>query len=290
MSSDAPSDRPAGDRPTEPFARGRIQWSRPPQPVFHVGPLPRGEGISAPPPRPAAGILSGSMIPQARSEAAPPPEPIAEPEPIPAPEPEALVAPTSGETLIEPDEPEPVTTVPPPLSDEAPPRAEPRSLPSVVVTPAIYAQVGAAFQKAAARSDKRMLVLAGVGVIAVIGGFIWLATLPAPQPVDAVGTAATPEVAVQAPAAAEVAPAAVAAPPPVVRAASPLAAPPAPAPAARPAPRPTPRVAAPVVEVPAEPAPLAIETAPLVVEPPTPATPPPASADAPISTQPQPLD
>eukprot|EP01035_Chromulina_nebulosa_P014860 gene14860-19667_t len=34
MSSETPSVPPAEDRPTEPFSRGRIVWSRPPQPVF----------------------------------------------------------------------------------------------------------------------------------------------------------------------------------------------------------------------------------------------------------------
>jgi hypothetical protein len=297
MSSDAPSDRPAGDRPTEPFARGRIQWSRPPQPVFHVGPLPRAEAAPQRPSRPAAGILTGSMIPPARREPEPEPEvapveaePVAAAEPVVEPEPEHVAAPTSGETVIEPEAPEPVVTVPPPLSTEAEPAAEARSLPSVVVTPAIYAQVGAAFQKAAARSDKTWLAVAGIGALVVIGGFIWLATLPAPSQVDdGPPLLAAPEAALETPAEVE----APTAPAPVARSPQPQAqtqAQPA-APASRATARPAPRAAAPTVaEAPPEPAPLVIETAPLAVEPPTPATLPPSNPDAPIATRPTPLE
>lgn len=215
MSSETPSGPPAEDRPTEPFSRGRIVWSRPPQSVFRVGPLPRvAPGPAARPVRGSgAGILTGSMIPQARAASPPaeaPVEPVvealapqpesvvepvaAEPEPV-APEPEPVVAefepvaepvqsapwPAPQEMVIEPETPEPAVTLPPPLSTEAKPAARPRELPSVVVTPAIYASVGAAMQTVT-RGD-RWPIVAGIAALAVIGGFIWLATLPAPQPV-----------------------------------------------------------------------------------------------------------
>ncbi|OMG52771.1 hypothetical protein, partial [Brevundimonas sp. ZS04] len=42
-------------RAPEPFRRGQITWGRPPQAAFHVGPLPRDEGLArlaAMPPHP----------------------------------------------------------------------------------------------------------------------------------------------------------------------------------------------------------------------------------------------
>lgn len=316
MSSETPSDPPAGDRPTEPFTRGRIVWGRPPQQVFRVGPLPSG-GTFPETPRAArpsgASILTGSMIPPARA-----PEPVAEaaaedrPEPVEtvvevaAPEPEAVaapepepaavefeaaaepVAPAPQEIVVEPEAPEPAVTVPPPLSTEAKPAAKPRSLPSVVVTPAMYASVGAAIQKAA--KGDRWLILAGVAALVIIGGFVWLATLPGPQPV---APAPTPLAVSETPLVEEAAPVETAAPAvtePLPRATpAPVTAAPVERPAVRPA---TPSRAAPVVvRPPVETAPRPyIETAPLVVETPTPAAPPPRDPDAPVSTAPQPLD
>lgn len=315
MSSETP-EGPSEDRPTEPFARGRIQWSRPPQPVFHAGPLPQGR--SRPQARPApgvgGGILSGSMIPQARSAPVPEPEPEPEaappplvedvvvespPEPVAAATPEAETVaaqpapeprPVEPEIVIEAAPPEPEVTEPLPSSGKAKPGTRTRSLPSVVVTPAIYASVGAAMQKVA--KNDRGLLAAGVAAVAVIGGFVWLATLPAPQPVDQGPTpmiAETPTLTEEGltedapPAAATApAPAAVARPTPA----------PVTARAQAPEPRPTTRPA-PVVVTPrsVETAPRPyIETAPLVVEPPTPAAPPPSDPEAPIVTRPQPLD
>lgn len=318
MSSETPPGPPAEDRPSEPFARGRIVWSRPPQPVFRVGalrdvaPAPAARPVR----RPGAGILTGSMIPPTRAAApaiepvpeapvepvveavAPQPEPIApEPEPVVeavAPEPEPVApesepTPAPQEIVIEPEAAEPAVTVPPPLSTEAKPTARPRELPSVVVTPAIYATMGAAMQKVA--KGDRWPIVAGVAALVVIGGFIWLATLPAPQPV---APAPTPLVADAAPleettVVEEVAPAT--GRPATVRAAS-APRPATAAPVTDPPRRPTP--AAPVVVVapaPVEAAPRPyIETAPLIVEPPTPAAPAPADPDAPIATRPQPLD
>ena len=331
MSSETPSGPPV-ENPPEPFARGRIVWSRPPRPVFRVGPLPRvAPSLAARPVRRSgAGILTGSMIPPARAASpaagvlpeasvepvveavAPQPEPDA-PEPVVeavAPEPEPVVAgfepwaepvqaapgptPAPQETIVEPEAPEPVVTVPPPLSTEAKPAAKPRELPSVVVTPAIYATVGAAIEKV--KKTDLWLIVAAIAAVLVTGGFIWLATLPAPQPV---APGPTPLVADAAPPAATTV---VEEPPPEIETAAPVRVTSAPAPArAAPAaaapvtaqPR-RPTRAAPVVGVPPAPVETAprpyIQTAPLIVEPPTPAAPAPADPDAPVSTAPQPLN
>ncbi|MGO4411164.1 hypothetical protein, partial [Brevundimonas sp. M-11_2] len=63
----------ADDKPV-PFARRPVQWGRPPQTVFRVGPLPRGGALppqaAAPTPRPAAprpassGVFAGSLVPR----------------------------------------------------------------------------------------------------------------------------------------------------------------------------------------------------------------------------------
>lgn len=310
MSSETPKGPPA-DRLTEPFTRGKITWGRPPQAVFQVGPLPRATAapLVTPPPARATGasILSGSMVPPAKPASAPVPqpefdgpefEPVVEPEVVaPSPEPEPLVlepepVAAAPEIVVEPETPEPAVTVPPPLSSEARPAAEPRKLPSVVVTPAIYATVGAAIEKVTKKD--RWLVVAAVAAIVVTGGFIWLATLPAPQPVDdAAGPALVAEAPlveqtppVEAPTPARTAPAETAS-----ASAAPATAAPAPTAPARPA-QTRPAPAAPIVVTPpveAAPQP-SIEIAPLVVEPPTPAEPAPTNPDAPVSTAPQPLN
>ncbi|WP_396594400.1 hypothetical protein [Brevundimonas sp. R86498] len=216
--SDTPPRPEAEGAPAEPFVRGRIQWSRPPQTVFRVGPLPeapvplstpRLTGI--PLRKPGGGVLSGSMIPTARPAApepavpettperpAPPPEPelLAEPTPLPEPAPEPVPQPRPEpapqpaprvEQVVEVEAVEMVETVPP-LAGEAPPVAEPRSLPSVVVTPTLYATVSAAVQTVKPRDRWTFLVVAVVAV-AVTAGFVWLATLPgggsAPLDLDA---------------------------------------------------------------------------------------------------------
>lgn len=330
MSSESPKDTPA-DRSDEPFARGRIQWGRPPQTTFRVGPLPSA-GATPPPPRSAsaAGILTGSMIPSARpAESAPlapeesiaapveaeaivppppldpepepvvepvfeavAPEPVVEPEPVVTPEPEPVAAARPQEIVIEPEAAEPAVTVPP-LSGEAKPAARPRELPSVVVTPTLYATMGAAVQKVT--KGDRWTVVAGVVAVVVIGGFIWLATLPGPRPV---AEGPTPLAAGAAPlddtplveetfAPAEVEDSAPAARAPA--AAAPVAATPAPATVAPRRPATTP--ATPIVIAPTQTAPRPyIETAPLVIDPPTPAEPAETDPDAPIVTRPQPLD
>ncbi|MBK1976783.1 hypothetical protein JIX58_13600, partial [Brevundimonas diminuta] len=48
-------ETPSAPRAPEPFRRGQITWGRPPQAAFHVGPLPRDEGLArltAMPPHP----------------------------------------------------------------------------------------------------------------------------------------------------------------------------------------------------------------------------------------------
>ena len=313
MSSETPKG-PAEERPTEPFARGKITWGRPPQAVFQVGPLPRAGTAPAAAQRSTRptgeGILSGSMVPPAKSVAEPVTEtnydaaelePVVEPEAVtpppesepivvavePEPLPEPVVAPQ--EILVEPDAPEPAVTLPPPLSSETKPAAEPRKLPSVVVTPAIYATVGAAIEKVTKKD--RWLVFAGIAAVVVTGAFIWLATLPAPQPVDAAPSSLVPDAPPieAAPVSAEVS-IPEASPAPTRAAPLPAAAAPAAPVIAQPRPS-TPARAAPIVIAPVEAAPQPyIETAPLVIEPPTPATPAPTNPDAPIATGPQPLN
>jgi hypothetical protein len=300
MPSDVPPGTPSPDPKAEPFTRGRIQWGRPPQTVFQVGPLPRSAG---PLPswaqsghQPGAGILSGSMAPpQAATpepEAAPvaePPAPEVRPKPIPEPEPIASAPPQPAPEVIVEAEPVVAAPTPPPVADEAP-AAEPRALPSVVVTPAIYATVSAAIETVT-RKDRWMIVAAVVAVL-VTGGFIWLATLPgggsaeldlsAPPPVVEGSTPLPAETLAPVEAVSAEEPAA----PPVVTA--------APAPARTPTPpaRTAPRTPAPIVVTPppaSTPRPY-IETQPLAVEPPTPAQAPPSDPDAPIATRPQPLN
>ncbi len=320
MSDTPPRPGPEG-APAQPFQRGRIQWSRPPQPVFRVGPLPRAAGsafVAQPVRQPGPGILTGSMIPPARpsqpepeSEVEVVPDSLAEPiEPLAeaiaavaeapsAPEPEQIEARPSPESrpaaprevLVEIEPAEPVETLTPPLSGDAQPAAEPRSMPSVVVTPAIYATVSAAIETVTKKD--RWIIVAAVVAVLVTGGFIWLATLPS-------GGASQIDLAAPPPAAdgltvevVDPAPAPAAAP--VDRGvASPVPSAPAAEAPTRPAAR-TPDPVRPTAPVTAAPTPQTvapqpyIETAPLAVEPPTAAQPAPSDADAPIPTQPQPL-
>ncbi|MBN9480635.1 MAG: hypothetical protein J0I52_10375, partial [Bordetella sp.] len=60
----------------EPFRRGRITWGRPPQAVFHVGPLPRDEGLArltAMPPYPKPAQARPAPSPRQPAPAAPTP-------------------------------------------------------------------------------------------------------------------------------------------------------------------------------------------------------------------------
>lgn len=183
MSTEPPSRPDREGAPAEPFTRGRIEWSRPPRPVFRVGPLPRPEvapGAAPPPRKPGAGILTGSMIPP-RRVAPDIPEPAAvspsEAEAAPeAPEPAPPPPPPPLERIVE-IEPAEMTETVAPLSGNPEPAVAPRSLPSVVVTPTLYATVGAAIQTV--KKNDRWIVVAAVAAVVITAGFVWLATLPA---------------------------------------------------------------------------------------------------------------
>jgi hypothetical protein len=203
----------------------------------------------------------------------------ADPDPVAAPVP-------PRETVVEVEAAEPLETGAPLRSETAAPAAAPRSVPSVVVTPAIYATVSAALGSVPKKD--RWIVLAAVLAMVVTGGFIWLATLPN-HGSPALDLNAPP------PAAAGLTVEVVDPPAPIEAGSPPVAEAPvaprerrdavAPAQTARP-------VASPVVAPTAlsvEPRPY-IEPAPLVVEAPTAAAPAPSDPDAPIRTEPQPLD
>lgn len=308
MSSEDPKRPRAEGAPDPGFARGRIQWSRPPQPVFRVGPLPRAENspfVTAP--RPGAGILSGSMAPPPRTE-----EPKAARQPYVAPtyEPAVESAEETVEAFTDPklepieivpevEEPAPARATPAhdevvaePAAPEAEPEPAPRSVPSVVVTPAIYATFNAAIETVT-KKDRWIVVVAVLAVL-ITGGFIWLATLPSgggePLDLDAPPPAASgltvevvePTVSTE--------PVGDVAPDPVtpIENRTPVRAEAAPAPTA-PAREAAAPVVAPTPPPTTQPRPY-IETAPLVVEPPTAARPAPTDPDAPISTGPQPLN
>lgn len=255
----------------------------------------------APAAEPEPPVVEAYVEPAPEASAEPILETIVEPEPIrPAARPTPAV-----EIIVEPEAPEQIDTMPPPLSTAHNQTADPRAIPSVVVTPTLYAQVGAVIEKV--KTNDTWRIAAVVGAVVVIAGFVWVATLPAGD-APALDMDAPPPAApgAEVPVAIEAAPVptpetaptvapSVAAPPAVERAApTPVA------PSTRPArpaattggtpvaPAPAPRtVAAPVTEPVTPPA---IDTAPLVVEPPTAATPAPTDPDAPIATRPQPLN
>jgi Meckel syndrome type 1 protein len=257
----------------------------------------------APAAEPEPPVVEAYVEPEPEAPAEPILETIVEPEPV---RPAARPAP-AVEIIVEPEAPEQIDTMPPPLSTAQGQTADPRAIPSVVVTPTLYAQVGAVIEKV--KTNDTWRIAAVVGAVAVIAGFVWVATLPvgdAPvldmdAPPPAAPGAEAPLVVEAAPvptsdiAAAPPATAAASAPPVVERA---RPAPIAPsAPPTRPAattdgpttaPAPTPRTVAPPVAEPVTPP--VIDTAPLVVEPPTAATPAPTDPDAPIATRPQPLN
>jgi len=242
-------------------------------------PAPTGSGISA-------GTLPNTMdAPAAAAQAT---RPAARPAP-------------AVEIIVEPEAPEQIDPMPPPLSTAQGQTADPRAIPSVVVTPTLYAQVGAVIEKV--KTNDTWRIAAVVGAVVVVAGFVWVATLPAGD-APALDMDAPPPAApgVETPPTIEAAPAPAAEPVPTVTAEAPepaiveRAAPAVPATRpARPAPatsattsQPAPRVVAPPVSEPVTPP--VIDTAPLVVEPPTAATPAPTDPDAPIATRPQPLN
>ncbi len=268
-----------------------------------AAPLAETSAVAAPveaPPAPDVPVEPPVVEAYAESETETPSEPIletiVEAEPV---RPAARPAP-AVEIIVEPEAPEQIDTMPPPLSTAQGQTADPRAIPSVVVTPTLYAQVGAVIEKV--KTNDTWRIAAVVGALAVTVGFIWLATLPsgdappldmdAPPPA-APGAAAPPAIEAAPVPSAETAPPAVAdvteapVPVPPARAAPPTET----ARPARPdtttATTPTPRIVTPPATVPSTPP--VIETAPLIVEPPTAATPPPTDPDAPIETRPQPL-
>jgi hypothetical protein len=277
----------------------------PPEPVA-TRPRRARKTAPVPEPTPAPGPEAVEAVVEVLSE--PAPELISEPIPGPTPEPipdpviETIIAPEpvqpatpprpTVEIIVEPEAPEQIDTLTPPLSGAAPGTAEPRAMPSVVVTPTLYARVEAVVEKVSKKD--RWLVAAAIGAVVVTGGFIWLATLP-------VGDAPALDMDAPPPAApgAEVpVPVEVTPPPVVVETAAPATAPltarrePAPLTVRPPAVSPAPVQTSPALTTPASQpveAPV-IETAPLVVEPPTTATPAPTDPDAPIETRPQPLE
>lgn len=227
-------------------------------------------------------------------------EPIAEPvsefiveaEPV---RPKARPAP-AVEIIVEPEAADQIDTVPPPLSTDQKAAADPRAIPSVVVTPTLYATFGAVIEKV--KTNDTWRIAAVIGALVVTVGFIWLATLPSgdapPLDMDAPPPAAP---GLETPLADEAAPLAAAEPTPEAEAAAPSTDPVGavrltqPAATARPSVAADSASAAPGVTAPAETAtPPAIETAPLVVERPTAAAPAPTDPDAPMQTRPQPLN
>lgn len=221
-------------------------------------------------------------------------EVIVEAEPV---RPQTRPAP-AVEIIVEPEAADQIDTVPPPLSTDQKAAADPRAIPSVVVTPTLYATFGAVIEKV--KTNDTWRIAAVVGALVVTAGFVWLATLPSgdapPLDMDAPPPAApgleasvldepAPVAAGEAqPESEPVAPSsqsveAVRLPPPVAttRPAATASAPTA-----------SPRIApAPAVEAPVSPD---IETAPLIDDRPTAAAPPPTDPDAPMQTRPQPLN
>lgn len=310
MSTD--DNHPLSDQPA-PFARRPVTWGRAPTTVFRAGPLPKGDRLpplpEAPKSTPArasrAGILSGSMIPQAAP--APRPEPVSTPAPEPTTFAEAPTPPvrtrasTAGSDL---------SVRPLPSSDPAPePRSGPRRDPAPVaasVEPAAMVSPGLASAAVRRRPSGRAPLYAGVAAVVIgavaVGG--WMLTRPPVAPAEsAPAPALTDEASLPA-----------AAPTPVIEAAPPVeAAPvsenenPAPSPvtperavATRPAPARTPSPSAATPAETLEPAPPPVSTAPTAPEigilpaapvgpPPTAAERPPSDPDAPIATRPQPL-
>ncbi len=283
--SSEPQSGPAQDPAAEPFKRGRIVWSRPPQPVFRVGPPPRGSGpmpaqgqrqaAQGPLRQNAAGILSGSMIPRAVPPSTPAPARI-----------ETATLPTPGVEAI------PASVLPP---IEPPARPEPAEVAGGAVPVAVSEPVApshAAIDRPGPGVPTGVWIGAAVVALLLAAGVGWWMLKPAaPDPV--VADVATVPVETTTP---------LTAPPVAPVDAVPVAE--TPVVAAEDAPAPT--TTAPVRAVPTTAAPSLtprlntevtvprIETVPLSVapvsSPPTAAEVPATDADAPIRTRPQPLD
>ena len=311
-----PQSGPAPGPGPEPFKRGQIIWSRPPQEVFRVGPPPR---MSAPvPAQPqrqvaqaprrasGAGILSGSMIPKA-GPASTPARPQIETATLPTPKVEAVPA-----SVLPPvDSAAPVVPRPQPevAAVEAARPPEPAADAPRVVVPVAVSEPVVPSSAAAVRHRTGVPSAVWIGgalvallLAAVAGWWLLKPDAPVPAPVNA----ATPTVEA-APAQAATEPVAVpvdAVPitEDVVDAAEVEAVPTT----TRPSTTPAPTTAAPVRAAPTTAAPSMtprlnietsvprIDTAPLVVAPvappPTAAERPATDPDSPIQTRPQPLN
>lgn len=319
---DTPSSKPqSGAAPgasPEPFKRGQITWSRPPQQVFRVGPSLSG---STPAPAPAkrqvaqapqratgAGILSGSMIPRVAPAATPTQTPIRT---APLPTPRADAASATVSSPVDPATPAPSRPQPVAAAAEVARLPEPATAPPRTVAPApVLEPVVPSYATAARRrSGVPKAVWIGAAAIALVlaaGAGWWVlkpdASVPGPTDVSSVPTAAAP--ALTTPAPVEAVPLAEGA----VDAAEVETVPST----ARPSTTPAPTTAAPVRAAPTAAAPAQtsrpsetsrlnveataprIETAPLIV---APVAPPPTAAeaaqtdpDAPVQTRPQPLN
>ncbi len=263
-----------------------------PAPAMDLQPEPVSEP-EAPVSEPDLGV-SEDVTPMAAEPAYDPFALTTDPEPEAASELEDLVAQPepaavarAQEVLVE-SEPVAPTPAAPSFATNDAQTAKPRSVPSVVVTPARYAGVTAALETVS--NKDRWIIVSVVAAVLVTGGFIWLATLPAGEPAAIDLNAAPPSAPGVIPETIDAEPAGEAAAPSVVARTAPVET--TPAPTVSPvAPAPRPRVVAPARQAAAEtptPAPApTIETAPLVVEAPPPAQPLPTDPEAPIPTQPQ---
>jgi len=324
--SPKPEPGPSSGTADEPFKRGQITWSRPPQQMFRVGLPPRAPvptspmaqrqgGMQTSRPSTGGGILSGSMIPKAAPASTPVAPPILGAVPAPAPAPATLSTP-SPELAPRPV-PLPVASpaetvradrefVHPDRVSTEPAEVAPAVRPETTVPSYAAPSYAAAARPRAGVPTAVWIGGAAVALVLAAGAGWWMlksdapvpATVPAPStPPEALGVSAAiapvEAVAITEPA---VAAADTETTPTLARPVTPAVAPSsatasttsgARVAATSPASSPTPRLNT-EATVPR------IETAPLVVAPappaPTAAETPPTDADAPIRTRPQPLN
>ena len=315
----------------QPFARKPVQWGRMPATTFHVGPVPvapnpldripdpprRAAPKPAPAPAPSpiqgrslaegraptptarqGGILSGSLIPQARPAPA-----------VPAPNAATPTPNASADLTVRPlPAAEPITPKKVPAPEPARPVRVAETPP--VVEAASVAPTLARMDRGTARSSRAPLLIgAAVALLLVVGGGLWFALKPSPAPTPVAATPTVESLAPVQPAAQAPVetPAPTPTPPSTAVAARPAPSVPAPStstrqvaasspttPALRPqASKPAPSQSNPT---PAAPPPAATTTeTPVVVVTPPAAAPTPArqtqtDPNAPIVTRPQPLD
>src|SRR5690606_999119 len=110
---------PAPQTQPEPFRRGQITWGRPPQAAFHVGPLPRDEGLArltAMPPHPKpAQPKPAQPQPQPAQQTPPRSAPAA---PLSAPRPSGVF----GGSMVPRRQPAPTAAPQPPAHQPAAPQ------------------------------------------------------------------------------------------------------------------------------------------------------------------------